>query len=73
VCCENGELSKSRRRWRKNRAERVRAKAGAQKTFLGRHGLKIKAIGEAARRELSELPDRKVHLFLHVLVGHEKK
>jgi GTP-binding protein Era len=35
--------------------------------FLGRNGGKIKAIGEAARRELSSLLNRKVHLFLHVL------
>ncbi|MDR2158368.1 MAG: GTPase Era [Holosporaceae bacterium] len=36
--------------------------------FLGRKGGKIKAVGEAARRELSSLLDRKVHLFLHVLM-----
>ena len=33
---------------------------------LGKGGSKIKAIGEAARKELSALLDRKVHLFLHV-------
>lgn len=36
---------------------------------LGKGGSKIKAIGEAARAELSELLDRKVHLFLHVKVS----
>lgn len=35
---------------------------------LGKGGSKIKAIGEAARTELSELLGRKVHLFLHVKV-----
>ena len=33
---------------------------------LGKGGQKIKAIGEAARKELSELLGVKVHLFLHV-------
>ena len=36
---------------------------------LGKGGSKIKAIGEAARKELSELLGRKVHLFLHVKVS----
>ena len=35
---------------------------------LGKGGSKIKAIGEAARKELSELLGAKVHLFLHVRV-----
>jgi GTP-binding protein Era len=35
---------------------------------LGKGGAKIKAIGEAARKELSDLLGRKVHLFLHVKV-----
>ncbi len=35
---------------------------------LGKGGAKIKAIGEAARKELSQLLDTKVHLFLHVKV-----
>ena len=35
---------------------------------LGKRGAKIKAIGEAARKELSELLGAKVHLFLHVKV-----
>lgn len=33
---------------------------------LGKGGARIKAIGQAARQELSELLGRKVHLFLHV-------
>jgi GTPase len=36
---------------------------------LGKGGSRIKAIGEAARLELSRLLDRKVHLFLHVKVN----
>ncbi|MEY2943606.1 MAG: hypothetical protein RLY97_1620 [Pseudomonadota bacterium] len=35
---------------------------------LGKGGAKIKAIGEAARKELMELLGIKVHLFLHVKV-----
>lgn len=35
---------------------------------LGKGGARIKAIGEAARKELSDLLGRKVHLFLHVKV-----
>lgn len=35
---------------------------------LGKGGQKIKAIGEAARKELSEILGVKVHLFLHVKV-----
>ena len=33
---------------------------------LGKGGARIKAIGQAAREELSQLLGRKVHLFLHV-------
>ncbi|WP_336986697.1 GTPase Era [Altererythrobacter aquiaggeris] len=36
---------------------------------LGKGGSKIKAIGEAARLELTELLGQKVHLFLHVKVS----
>ena len=36
---------------------------------LGKGGTRIRAIGEAARKELSELLGRKVHLFLHVKVN----
>ena len=39
--------------------------------FIGHGGGKIKAIGEAARTELSSLLDRKVHLFLHVVVDED--
>jgi GTP-binding protein Era len=35
---------------------------------LGKGGARIKAIGEAARKELEGLTGRKVHLFLHVKV-----
>jgi GTP-binding protein Era len=35
---------------------------------LGKRGAKLKAIGEAARKELAELLGCKVHLFLHVRV-----
>jgi len=35
---------------------------------LGKRGARIKAIGEAARKELAELLGTKVHLFLHVKV-----
>jgi len=35
---------------------------------LGKRGARIKAIGEAARKELSEILGVKVHLFLHVKV-----
>ena len=35
---------------------------------LGKGGAKLKAIGEAARKELAELLGVKVHLFLHVKV-----
>ena len=36
---------------------------------LGKGGSRIKAIGEAARKELSEMLGVKVHLFLHVKVS----
>ncbi|HEY6917522.1 MAG TPA: GTPase Era [Allosphingosinicella sp.] len=36
---------------------------------LGKRGTRIREIGEAARKELSELLGRKVHLFLHVKVN----
>jgi GTP-binding protein Era len=38
---------------------------------LGKGGSKIKAIGEAARKELSEMLGVKVHLFLHVKVSEK--
>ena len=36
---------------------------------LGKGGTRIRALGEAARKELSEAFGRKVHLFLHVKVN----
>ena len=36
---------------------------------LGKGGARIKQIGEAARKELTEAFGRKVHLFLHVKVN----
>lgn len=49
--------------------QNIRVKNNAQKTiFIGHKGGKIKAIGEAARRELSKLLGCIVHLFIHVLV-----
>lgn len=41
---------------------------GQKKIVLGRKGETIRAIGEASRKELSELLERKVHLFLFVKV-----
>jgi GTP-binding protein Era len=38
---------------------------------IGKGGAKIKAIGEAARRELIAVLDRRVHLLLHVKVQEE--
>ena len=38
---------------------------------LGKGGSKLKAIGEAARKELSDLLGAKVHLFLHVKVDEK--
>jgi GTPase len=35
---------------------------------LGKGGVRIRAIGEAARQELTQMLGRKVHLFLHVKV-----
>lgn len=46
----------------------------SQKTIvLGKGGQRIKAVGEAARKELSELWDCKVHLFLFVKVREKWK
>jgi GTP-binding protein Era len=39
-----------------------------RKIVLGKAGQSIKAIGEAARRELAKIIDKKVHLFLFVKV-----
>jgi GTP-binding protein Era len=46
----------------------------AHRTILiGHQGGKIKAIGEASREELSQLLDRKVHLFLQVVLQDDKR
>ncbi|UVI38156.1 GTPase Era [Qipengyuania spongiae] len=44
----------------------VVARDNQRAIVLGKGGSRIKAIGQAAREELSELLGRKVHLFLHV-------
>lgn len=44
----------------------VVARENQRGIVLGKGGQKIKAIGEAARKELSEILGVKVHLFLHV-------
>ena len=46
----------------------VIARDSQKAIVLGKRGSKLKAIGEAARKELSELLETKVHLFLHVRV-----
>ncbi len=46
----------------------VIARDSQKAIVLGKRGAKIKAIGEAARKELSELLETKVHLFIHVKV-----
>ena len=46
----------------------VIARDSQKPIVLGKGGRQIKAIGEAARAELSEMLGQKVHLFLHVKV-----
>ncbi|MFT4026092.1 MAG: GTPase Era [Novosphingobium sp.] len=46
----------------------VIAKDSQKGIVLGKGGAKLKAIGEAARKELTDLLGTKVHLFLHVKV-----
>ena len=46
----------------------VIARDSQKAIVLGKGGSKLKAIGEAARKELAELLGTKVHLFLHVKV-----
>ncbi|MCW1428610.1 GTPase Era [Novosphingobium sp. JCM 18896] len=46
----------------------VVARDSQKAIVLGKNGAMIKAIGEAARKELSALLEAKVHLFLHVKV-----
>ena len=50
------------------RQQIVVGRASQKPIVLGKQGSRIKAIGEAARKELSELLGQKVHLFLHVKV-----
>jgi len=50
------------------RQQIVIARDSQKAIVLGKGGSRIKAIGEAARRELSEILGQKVHLFLHVKV-----
>jgi len=46
-------------------------RAGHKAMALGKGGKTIKAVGAAAREELMELLDRKVHLFLFVKVDEK--
>ena len=50
------------------RQQIVIGRASQKAIVLGKRGARIKAIGEAARKELSELLGVPVHLFLHVKV-----
>jgi len=50
------------------RQQIVVARDSQKAIVLGKRGARIKAIGEAARKELSELLGQNVHLFLHVKV-----
>jgi GTP-binding protein Era len=50
------------------RQQIVVARDSQKSIVLGKQGSRIKAIGEAARKELGELLGQKVHLFLHVRV-----
>lgn len=46
----------------------VIARSSQRSIVLGKQGARIKAIGEAARKELSDILGVKVHLYLHVKV-----
>ena len=50
------------------RQQIVLGRASQKPIVLGKQGSRIKAIGEAARKELSAMLGVKVHLFLHVKV-----
>ncbi len=50
------------------RQQIVIARESQKSIVLGKGGARIKAIGEAARKELAEILGQKVHLFLHVKV-----
>ncbi len=43
-------------------------RASQKAIVLGKGGSRIKALGEAARKELEQILDRRVHLFLFVKV-----
>ena len=53
------------------RQQIVIARDSQKPIVLGKQGSRIKAIGEAARKELSEMLGVKVHLFLHVKVDEK--
>jgi GTP-binding protein Era len=50
------------------RAAIIVARDGQKAIMIGKGGARLKAIGAAARAELEGELDRRVHLFLHVLV-----
>jgi GTP-binding protein Era len=47
------------------------ARAGHKPIVLGKNGARIKAIGEAARRDITHMLGHKVHLFLEVKVDEK--
>jgi GTP-binding protein Era len=49
----------------------VIARDSQKPIVLGKHGARIKAIGEASRNELAKLLGVKVHLFIHVKVDEK--
>ncbi len=53
------------------RQQIVIARDSQKPIVLGKRGARIKEIGEAARKELSEILGQKVHLFLHVKVDEK--
>ena len=53
------------------RQQIVIARDSQKPIVLGKRGQRIKEIGEAARKELSEILGQKVHLFLHVKVDEK--
>lgn len=53
------------------RQQIVIARDSQKPIVLGKRGARIKEIGEAARKELSEILGVKVHLFLHVKVDEK--
>lgn len=53
------------------RQQIVVARDSQKSIVLGKRGARIKAIGEAARKELAEILGHPVHLFLHVKVEED--